>query len=211
MADACYSLTSPTGASPETLESSTNVGLHEAQVATKPASSVQQSTSLAPPPPLPPASQLQTPSSESISERLWNEAYDRLKKKDPSLVDAYEKVVSEKLEKGEIGTEGSQLDKNLVEQTNKEKRRLQMELLVNAGMQKTERERENKGGGRQCYERHSLIQRLWSAGQFRPFRKLPWHGPESALLCRYVYPPAYKASTNIQDCREPIYGDDSKS
>jgi len=52
--------------------------------------------------------------------------------------------VSEKIDKGEISTEGSQLDKNLIEQTNKEKRRLQMELLVKAGMKKTEREREIK-------------------------------------------------------------------
>jgi hypothetical protein len=49
--------------------------------------------------------------------------------------------VSEKIDKGEISAEGSQLDKNLIEQTNKEKRRLQMERLVNAGMEKTERER----------------------------------------------------------------------
>ena len=52
--------------------------------------------------------------------------------------------MSEKIDKGEISTEGSQLDKNLIEQTNKEKRRLQMELLVKAGMKKTEREREIK-------------------------------------------------------------------
>ena len=49
--------------------------------------------------------------------------------------------MSEKIDKGEISAEGSQLDKNLIEQTNKEKRRLQMERLVNAGMEKTERER----------------------------------------------------------------------
>ena len=52
--------------------------------------------------------------------------------------------MSEKIDKGEISAEGSQLDKNLIEQTNKEKRRLQMERLVNAGMEKTEREREIK-------------------------------------------------------------------
>ena len=52
--------------------------------------------------------------------------------------------MSEKIDKGEISTEGSQLDKNLIEQTNKEKRRLQMELLVKAGMKKTERDREIK-------------------------------------------------------------------
>jgi len=54
-------------------------------------------------------------SPESISECIWNEAYDRLKKKESRLVDAYEKVVSEKIDKGEISTEGSHLDKNLIE------------------------------------------------------------------------------------------------
>jgi hypothetical protein len=110
-------------------------------VAAQPASVVQQSTSSAPPPA---ASQAPTSSLESISERIWNEAYDRLKKKEPRLVNAYEKVLTEKINNGEVGTEGSYLDSNLVEQTSKGKRKRQMELLVNASMQKTEREREIK-------------------------------------------------------------------
>lgn len=53
-------------------------------------------------------------------------------------------MVSEKIDKGQISTEGSHLDNNLIKQTNKEKRRHQMEVLVNDGMQKTEREMEIK-------------------------------------------------------------------
>jgi hypothetical protein len=54
-----------------------------------------------------------------------------LEEKERSLVDAYAKIVPEQIVDGEI-TEGSKLDKNLIEQINKEKRRLRMELLVKA-------------------------------------------------------------------------------
>jgi len=148
MTTTCHSPTPPTDASHEALQGvartpgpSTDGDPPEAQVAAK--SLPSQSASLAPPSC---ASEAPAPPPESISDRIWDEAYDRLKKKEPGLVDAYEKIASEKIEKGEISTEGSQLDKNAIEQTDKEKRRLQMELLLKAGMRKTEKEQEVKEG-----------------------------------------------------------------
>ena len=149
LTDTCCSPTPPTDASPATPqdgtgkpETSTDVGPHKAQVAAIPAaSSVHQSTSPAPPPP---ALQAPTSSPGSISERIWDEAYDRLKKTESKLVDTYEKIVSENIDQSEVSTKGPPLDKNLIEQMDKNERMLQMERLVTAGMEKTKREREIK-------------------------------------------------------------------
>lgn len=82
----------------------------------------------------------------SISESIWNKAYDGLKGEKPKLVEAYEKLVSEQMDKGKISTEGLQLDDNSIEQKDTKKRRLQMEQLVNFGKDETERERKIKEG-----------------------------------------------------------------
>ena len=83
-------------------------------------------------------------SSPNVSERLWNEAYDRLKQKESKLVDAYERFLSRELEKDDSSPEGLQMDKNSIEQTDKDKRWSQMERLVQAGLEKTERESKMK-------------------------------------------------------------------
>lgn len=133
----------------------TNVGLEPPQDAAAPASSVHR---LAPPhsPILHPSATSQAPtsttqppssatsSSPKVSERLWNEAYDRLKQKELKLVDAYERILSREVEKDDSSVEGSQMDKNSIEQTDKAKRWSQMELLVEAGLKKTERESKMK-------------------------------------------------------------------
>jgi hypothetical protein len=180
---------------------------HEAQFAAKPASPVPQSTSSAQGPP---ASEAPTSFPESISERIWNEAYDRLKKRESRLVDAYERVASEKIDKGEISTEGSQLDKNLIEQTNKEKRRLQMGLLVKTGMEKTEQEGEVKEGIGSAMKGILLFKDLvGQAVSTTPQGALAWTGV--SLIMQVCSPAACKASADKEDYRKPIYGDGSKS
>ena len=54
-------------------------------------------------------------SSLKVSEHLWNEAYDKLKQKEPKLVDAYKRILSQELKKDNSSLEGLQVDENLIE------------------------------------------------------------------------------------------------
>jgi hypothetical protein len=110
------------------LTPSTNVNLNSPQDAAGPASSIhrpapQQS------PVLPPqtTSQVPTSTTQPISERLWNKAYDGLKQKGSTLVDAYERILSQELEKDDSSPEESQIEENSIKQTDKDKRWSQME------------------------------------------------------------------------------------
>ncbi|KAL3447483.1 hypothetical protein BJX65DRAFT_307893 [Aspergillus insuetus] len=64
-------------------------------------------------------------------ERLWNEAYDSLKRQDSELVAAYEKVLSR-----ELAASSTQSD--AIESENHRKRQAQMEDLVQTGMKKVQ-------------------------------------------------------------------------
>ncbi|KAH8800439.1 WD40-repeat-containing domain protein [Xylogone sp. PMI_703] len=77
-----------------------------------------------------------------VSKRLWNTAYDQLKQQEPKLVKEYEKILSQKLENGDL--KGPQLHENSIEQVDINKRWSQMEQLARASLKKTERENEVK-------------------------------------------------------------------
>ncbi|KAH6989033.1 WD40-repeat-containing domain protein [Ilyonectria sp. MPI-CAGE-AT-0026] len=72
-------------------------------------------------------------STESLQERLWNEAYDQLKSNEPDVVETYEKILSSQLHAGD-STPASQ--KNDIGQT-REERSHQMQELVRLGLEKT--------------------------------------------------------------------------
>ncbi|RYP43376.1 hypothetical protein DL768_009953 [Monosporascus sp. mg162] len=81
-----------------------------------------------------------TPSSLSTqSERLWNRAYDELKRSEPTLLDAYERILSRELRNDDSNPDALQSE-NSIEQANTTKRWLQMEQLAQAGLKKTEGE-----------------------------------------------------------------------
>jgi hypothetical protein len=165
----------------------TNVNLNSPQDAAGPASSVHRPV---PPrsPVLPPPATSQVPSTTqptfstaspapNISERLWNEAYDGLKQKESKLVDAYERILSQELEKDDSSPEGSQLDENSIEQTNKDKRWSQMERLVQAGLKKTEWESKKKQTvGAALQGLLSLKDLIGSALETMPQAALAWTG-----------------------------------
>jgi len=118
-----------------------------------------------------------TSSSLNVSERLWNEAYDRLKQKESKLVDAYERFLSRELEKDDSSPEGLQMDHNSIEQTDKDKRWSQMERLVQAGLEKTERESKMKQTvGAALQGLLSLKDQISSALQAIPQAALAWTG-----------------------------------
>ncbi|KAN0094211.1 WD40 repeat-like protein [Hyaloscypha variabilis] len=85
-------------------------------------------------------------------EHLWDLAYDSLKTDEPKLVEAYEKTLSHEMNEplsndsavGNHAASGTQ--KNVIEQNNPEKRRLQMEKAVQAGLKRTEKEAKAKEG-----------------------------------------------------------------
>lgn len=167
---------------------STNVNLNSPQDAAGPASSVHRPV---PPrsPVLPPPATSQvptsttqptfstTPPSPNISERLWNEAYDGLKQKESKLVDAYERILSREFGKDDSSSEGSQMDENSIEQTDKDKRWSQMERLVQAGLKKTEWESKKKQTvGAALQGPLALKDLIGSALETMPQAALAWAG-----------------------------------
>ncbi|GAQ10342.1 vegetative incompatibility protein HET-E-1 [Aspergillus lentulus] len=66
-----------------------------------------------------------------IAERLWNAAYDGLKVEEKELVDAYERILSRELGNPSSGDAES----NKIEQSDPQKRQLQMEQLIRVAMQ----------------------------------------------------------------------------
>ncbi|KAI5920616.1 WD40 repeat-like protein [Camillea tinctor] len=77
---------------------------------------------------------------EPIQARLWNKAYGDLKRDNPDLVDAYEILISQELCKHNQSSSNEEPPKNEVDQTNSNRRQTQMQQIVQAGLDKTDRE-----------------------------------------------------------------------
>jgi hypothetical protein len=79
-------------------------------------------------------------------ELLWDEAYDGLRDDQPTLVEAYEKILSHELYEKSTPHLTSDDQPNVIEQGNLEMRRSQMGQLVQKGLKKTEKEAKVKQG-----------------------------------------------------------------
>ncbi|KAM0513931.1 hypothetical protein ACHAPE_007286 [Trichoderma viride] len=78
-------------------------------------------------------------------ESIWNEAYDSLKSEEPKLVEAYEKILSLKLN-GDSAVSMDQVSvKNVIQEENVSARRAQMCQLIDNGLSKTMQEANIKG------------------------------------------------------------------
>jgi hypothetical protein len=75
--------------------------------------------------------------------RLWDHAYNDFKREEPELVDAYEKILSRQLEDGP-GSAVPASQPNTIAQNDRDARRRQMTQLIQAGLDKTEREAKAK-------------------------------------------------------------------
>ncbi|KAK1991102.1 NACHT-domain-containing protein [Colletotrichum falcatum] len=89
------------------------------------------------------SSPLQTPRSTAnhLKERLWNEAYDNLKRSESEIVEAYEKFLSDKLPSDSHTPTASAEDHF---KSDPQERWRQMDGLVQAGLQKTEKDAASK-------------------------------------------------------------------
>ncbi|KAK3946807.1 hypothetical protein QBC32DRAFT_387713 [Pseudoneurospora amorphoporcata] len=74
----------------------------------------------------------------SLPVRLWERAYNELKKEEAELVNAYEKILSRQLQNSS-NSMVLESQPNIIAQNNSDRRR-QMTQLINAGLTKTERE-----------------------------------------------------------------------
>lgn len=88
------------------------------------------------------SSQLSTISQEegklfqATSELIWDRAYDELKTEDAALVQAYETILSTKLQNAGNANSEAMIEGNIINQHDREKRRIQMNQLVKDGLDK---------------------------------------------------------------------------
>ena len=122
-----------------------------------------------------------TASLPNPSEQLWNNAYDQLKQKEPKLVDAYETILSQALSGDNSGHQPLQ-HKNSIAQTDISKRLSQMNLLIQTGLARTEKEAKVKQSVGEVMQKISLMKDVVSfAVQAMPQAALAWTGVCFAL------------------------------
>lgn len=127
---------------------------------------------------------------------LWNQAYDGLKEKEPELVDAYERILSRELSGGEWSSINLESQKNEIEQGSPEKRRSQMMRLIQAGLDRTEKEAEVKQGIEDRMQAvHSVKNMIDKAVKAAPEAALAWVGVCFALEVSFFL--------RDYDCLEP--------
>ncbi|UKZ82089.1 hypothetical protein TrVFT333_009873 [Trichoderma virens FT-333] len=111
-----------------------------------------------------PASTSRTPI--SLAERLWDQAYDDLKKHDAALMQAYEQILSSKLG-------GVTSKQNIIAQSDTHARRNQMRQLIREGLNKTAKEAKVKEAIGTAISAKDIIS---SALQAAPQAALAWAG-----------------------------------
>ncbi|RYP47535.1 hypothetical protein DL768_006412 [Monosporascus sp. mg162] len=179
----------------DTRTSTTNIDVSQTQPSHAPAisefqpnvaSNLKQTPASAFPFPSPLPDTLATPASNaaisadmaaSLSERLWDRAYDDLKLKEAPLIQAYEKILSRKLCGRELDSPVDESEPNAIAQDDRRARQSQMRQLIRAGLEKTSREakvKENIGTAIQVVL--SMKSMISSAVQVVPQAALAWTG-----------------------------------
>ncbi|KAF4920398.1 Vegetative incompatibility protein HET-E-1, partial [Colletotrichum fructicola] len=136
------------------------------------------------PPPTPisqSSSPLQTPIStaNNLKERLWNQAYDNLKRSESKLVEAYENLLSAELP-GDSHTPAASAENHI--KPDPQERWHQMELLVQVGLQKTKKDAESKQKASDVIRVISpLKEGIGKAVQAAPEAAIAWVGVSFAL------------------------------
>jgi hypothetical protein len=201
----------------------TSVGLGSSQDATElpssvqntatPLSTVHSSATPSPAPTAPITEQAPTDTTSSPStqsERLWNRAYDELKRSEPKLLDAYERILSRELKIDPSNPDESQFE-NSIEQVNTTKRWLQMEQLAQAGLKKTEGEHKVKQAVGDVLQGVLAVKDIVSlAVQTVPQAALAWTGVCLAVQVIPFFTKMPKSILMFEDIREPHNREQSK-
>jgi len=125
-------------------------------------------------------------------ERLWDTAYNSLRKDEHELVEDYEKILSHELAPTPSVSPVSVIQENVIEQTDTETRRSQMRQLVNQGLAKTEQEaRLKKGAGHVVDVALAANNTISTALKECPEAALAWTGVTFALQVGAVAKPGY--------------------
>lgn len=120
-------------------------------------------------------------SSPGLPERLWNQAYDQAKAGDASIVDTYERIISARLSQNNADPADLASQQNEIEQ-NPEKRWIQMRLLVQDGLHRTEKEANVKQGMEDGIQAAMAVKEVVDkAIQAAPEAALAWVGVCFAL------------------------------
>jgi len=123
-------------------------------------------------------------------ERLWDRAYDDLKKEETALVEAYEKILSRKLHGHGFSSPVDESEQNTIAQDDVDTRRSQMKQLVHTGLDKTAREAKVKDAVGVAMQVVLSANSLISAAiQAMPQAALAWTGVCVALE---VSPPGHR-------------------
>ncbi|KAL6895283.1 hypothetical protein HDV57DRAFT_506834 [Trichoderma longibrachiatum] len=98
--------------------------------------------------PTPPRSEESSPEPRpSNGQRLWDEAYDAIKKDDAKLVEGYERILSQYLRAEGSIPNSDTAPPNTISSKNRHMRRQQMDELVRVGLRRTRREGKSKSDG----------------------------------------------------------------
>ena len=127
----------------------------------------------------------------SLQERLWNDAYDKVKLSEPQLVEDYEQILSTVLDKTETRSASRKPIVNIMGK-DRETRSRQMQQLVMNGLDRTQKEASIK---------HSIdgVLQVWQtlrgtvdkAMQMAPEAVVAWAGVCLGLeVCISNFPPA---------------------
>lgn len=125
--------------------------------------------------------------SDCIPERLWNRAYDHAKESDAGIVDAYEKILSNRLYHGVVDNSDSFQSTKLEAQHNEiaegpEKRRAQMHQLIQHGLRRTEKDARAKHGVEENIRSLMVVKEsVDKAIHASPEAAIPWVGVCIAL------------------------------
>ncbi|KAK5998349.1 Vegetative incompatibility protein HET-E-1 [Cladobotryum mycophilum] len=111
----------------------------------------------------------------TLAETIWDSAYDELKTKEAALVQAYEKILSRRLQGSDVTSSELESERNAIEQHDKDSRRYQMYQLVNAGLEKISREAKIKENLGTAIETVTLFKDIVRAAiREAPQAALPW-------------------------------------
>lgn len=122
---------------------------------------------------------------------LWDKAYNSLRKDEPGLVEAYEKILTCELATP-TASPVSDIQQNLIEQEDTELRQSQMRQLVDKGLAKTEHEAKVKQGAGPVVDVVLAANNVISTALKEcPEAALAWTGVTFALQVRAVAEPEY--------------------